>query len=81
MSCFLPPSFSPFLFLLLLLLLGGRSTSGFLVPGRDDVTCGRHSCTAAGPRGGRWAAGSPTGIPAGKREKETPHGFTATYKM
>lgn len=39
-SCFLPPSFSPFLLLLLLFLLGGWGTSGFLVPGRDDVTCG-----------------------------------------
>lgn len=65
-SCFLPPSFSPFLFLLLLFLLGGWGTSRFLVPGRDDVTCGGYCCSTAGPRGGRWAAGSPTGIPAGK---------------
>lgn len=80
-SCFLPPSFSPFLLFLLLFLLGGRSTRGFLVPGRDDVTCSRYSCPAAGPRGGRWAAGSSTGIPAGRQEKKTPCGFATTCKM
>lgn len=69
-SCFLPPSFSPFLLFLLLFFLGGWSTRGFLVPGRDDITCSRYSCPAAGPRGGRWAAGSSTGIPAeGKRKR------------
>jgi len=70
--CFLPPSFPSFLLLLLLFLLGGRGTSRFLVPGRDDITCSRYSCSTAGPRGGRWAAGSPTGIPTEKtRKKDT----------
>lgn len=73
-SCFLPPSFCPFLLLLLLFLLGGWGTSRFLVPWGDYVTRGWHGCSAARPRGGRWATGSSTGIPAGKmRERPRVH--------